>query len=208
MARVRVQIEIVDFDFEYQENVWDDKDPVSPLMIALANGHEGCVRLLLKSGANVNEGYPTALMNASEWGREGCVRLLLEFGANVNDYDKNVSLPSPKHTPWGSFHVVISLVSSLLSSEQRMVSFALRGIQRLPRDRQASSRRRRRGDSPNPERRHGHRIGKVEGPQRGRGPAERASVRRADGDRPWSLIAKRFRSGGGEAPSWAHADQG
>jgi len=56
--------------------------------------------------------------------------------------------PSPKHTPWVSFHVVISFVSSLLSSGHRMVSFALGGKHRLPRDRQAPSRRRRRCDSP------------------------------------------------------------
>ena len=85
--------------------------------------------------------------------------------------------PSPKHTPWVRFHVVISFESSLLSSGRRMVSFALRGNQRPPRDRQASSRRGRRCDSSNQGRRDGHRLRTEGGQERGRGPAERASVR-------------------------------
>jgi hypothetical protein len=64
-------------------------------------------------------------------------------------HERKSEAPSPKHTPWVGFHVVISFVSSLLSSEQRTVSFAYRGIRRPPRDRQASSRRRRQSDSPN-----------------------------------------------------------
>jgi hypothetical protein len=83
----------------------------------------------------------------------------------------------PSTMPWVSFHVVISLLSSLLSSEPRMVSSALGGIQRPPRDRQASPRRRRRSDASNQVGRDGHRFGTGAFQERGRGPAERASVR-------------------------------
>jgi len=62
-------------------------------------------------------GY-TALMTASTHGREGCVRLLLESEAievNATEVSLERALPqvSPKHMPWDSFHVVISVVSCL-----------------------------------------------------------------------------------------------
>jgi hypothetical protein len=62
-------------------------------------------------------GY-TALMTASTHGREGCVRLLLESEAievNATEVSLERALPqvSPKHMPWVSFHVVISVVSCL-----------------------------------------------------------------------------------------------
>ncbi len=87
-------------------------------------------------------------------------------------HDRKSGAPSPKHTQWVSFHGVISFVSSLLSSDRRMDSFALGGIPRPPRDRQAPPRRGRRCDSPNQWRLYGHRHRTAVWLQRGRGPAE------------------------------------
>ena len=69
----------------------------------------------------VQDSGDTALMKASEYGYKGCVRLLIASGAIVNDTDVSLERPHPS-TPWVSFHVVISFVSSLLSSERRMDS--------------------------------------------------------------------------------------
>ena len=92
-------------------------------------------------------------------------------------HERKSGAPSPKHTPWVRFHGVISFVSSLLSSGLRILSFALGGTLRPPRDRQAPSRRGRRCDASIQWRQHGPRLRTGEGPQRDRGPAERASVR-------------------------------
>jgi len=130
----------------------------------------------------VQEYGSTALMAASQFGHEGCVRLLIESGATVNATDVSLERPLLSTLPWVRFHIVISFVSSLLSSEhRRRLSFASRGMasrgmERPPRDRQAPPRRRRRCDASRQSRQDGHRLRTGEGPQRGRGPAERASV--------------------------------
>ena len=90
--------------------------------------------------------------------------------------------PLPAHAmdPLPTFHVVISFVSSLLSSERRKLSSAWRGIPRSPRDRQASPRTRRRSEPPNQTearnqaRQDGPRQRTESEKERGRGPAERA----------------------------------
>ena len=54
---------------------------------AAGNGHDKCVNLLIKAGANVNkqgEDVNTALVNAIINGHEKCVNLLLKAGAGVN----------------------------------------------------------------------------------------------------------------------------
>jgi len=127
----------------------------------------------------------TALISASNHGHEGCVRLLLESEAiEVNATDVSLERArSPAMGPLPTFHVVISFVSSLLSSERRKLSSAWRGIPRSPRDRQASPRTRRRSDAANQsEARNQARLGQQDGPRQrkeaekvgGRGPAERA----------------------------------
>ncbi|KOO34530.1 hypothetical protein Ctob_016069, partial [Chrysochromulina tobinii] len=84
------------------------------------------------------------------------------------------------------------------SWERRMVSSVSRGILRRPRDRQAPSQRGRRCDSSKQVGRDCHRHRTGAGQERGRGPAERGSVRRADEDRPMhdcQAISKRRRIG-------------
>jgi len=75
---------------------------------------------------------------------------------------------------------------------------------RLPRDRQAPSRRGRRSDASNQGRRDGHRHRTGAWQERGRGAPQRASVRRAR----MHTDCPSLPSGCAEAPSWAHADHG
>ena len=56
------------------------------LIASVANGHEKCVELLIKAGADVNtvagDGEPV-LMTAVKRGHDGCVKELIEAGADV-----------------------------------------------------------------------------------------------------------------------------
>ena len=56
------------------------------LIASVANGHEKCVELLIKAGADVNtvagDGEPV-LMKAVKRGHDGCVKELMEAGADV-----------------------------------------------------------------------------------------------------------------------------
>ena len=64
----------------------------TPLLMAVSQGHEACVRLLLEAGANTegqankedgsNDGDNTPLILAATYGHEACVRLLIGAGAN------------------------------------------------------------------------------------------------------------------------------
>ena len=79
---------------------YQDKDGLSPLMMAVSHGHEAVVRLLLEKGVDrtlTDKAGLTALMMAAIGGHQGLVvllldhGLLLEHGAGVNarnNYDK------------------------------------------------------------------------------------------------------------------------
>ena len=73
---------------------WNDGYFRTPLMLAAENGHIQCVRLMLKSGADVNQSSKievsfsilriTALMFAVREGHHLCVQMLIQAGADVN----------------------------------------------------------------------------------------------------------------------------
>ena len=69
----------------------------TPLAQAGREGHEGIVRLLLDSGANVNStnkySEVPALSSAAHRGYQSVVRTLLEYGADVNLTDKDGVTP-------------------------------------------------------------------------------------------------------------------
>ena len=97
----------------------------------------------------------TALMVASVLGYEGCVRLLLDSGATeVNATSVSLERALTQAHAIGQLQCRDPLVSCLLSSEPRTVSSSWRGNQRPPRDRQASPRTRRGSDAPRQGRRH------------------------------------------------------
>ena len=60
-------------------------------MMATENGNVGCVKSLLKSGANQevkNDNEWTALMIAAYYERVGCLQLLLQSGADTEVKNK------------------------------------------------------------------------------------------------------------------------
>ena len=78
---VQWQLERPVFDANYQ-----DKDGLSPLMIAVFHGHEAIVHLLLKERVDTrlaDKDGLTALMMAVIGGYQGLVVLLLDYGADV-----------------------------------------------------------------------------------------------------------------------------
>lgn len=61
----------------------------TPLMYGCAGGHEEVVRVLLESGANVedhNENGHTPLMEAASAGHVPVAKILLEHGAGINTH--------------------------------------------------------------------------------------------------------------------------
>ncbi|CAM9281706.1 unnamed protein product [Chrysoparadoxa australica] len=72
-----------------------DDGGATPLIIAAANGHEACVRVLLDGGADLNaakvNGY-TALMDAAQEGHLSVLQLLLQRGAGVHKQSNDVGI--------------------------------------------------------------------------------------------------------------------
>jgi len=76
-------------DSAYTSTYWEG---YTPLCLAVTEGHEEVIKLLLECGANVNaqgKNGKTALHSAVEKGHEEVVKLLLECGANVDAQDKD-----------------------------------------------------------------------------------------------------------------------
>ena len=73
--------------------------PASVLIFAIAQGHNGIVKLLLERGADVHWARPhngvNALFIAASNGHAEMVRLLTEHEANVDTPDNDASLQSP-----------------------------------------------------------------------------------------------------------------
>lgn len=64
-----------------------DSVRMMPLHAAILGGNEAVVRLLLESGANVDQDAVSVLRIAARRGHEAIVRLLLESGASLNSVD-------------------------------------------------------------------------------------------------------------------------
>ena len=67
----------------------EDAEPLwlTPLTVAVANGNDECVDILLKAGADVNNTIPyinSPLMIAVEKANPKCFKILLEAGADIN----------------------------------------------------------------------------------------------------------------------------
>ena len=68
----------------------------SPLSIAVKKGDEEMVKVLLDSGADVNQEYyagDTCLAIAAKWGHTGIAKLLIEKGAEVNPKSSSIETP-------------------------------------------------------------------------------------------------------------------
>ena len=96
-ADVNVADEKFNYDFRAEINVKGKVDAkiksllshengCTPLIYAAENGHDNCLELLIKAGADVNRQKvgKTALSAAAENGENKCVDMLIEAGADVN----------------------------------------------------------------------------------------------------------------------------
>ena len=82
-----------------------DANGNSLLMNAAWNGHDGCLKVLLAAGADVNQmtgNRYTALMVASRLGHDLCVWLLLQAGADVNVTNKDTGDTALIATTWAA----------------------------------------------------------------------------------------------------------
>jgi hypothetical protein len=76
-------------------------DGWSPLLIAVANGHDEIVKYLLKKGAKpniYNKLGASPLLFSSWYGNESLCRVLLKYGANVNQQDMEGLTPLMRAT--------------------------------------------------------------------------------------------------------------
>jgi ankyrin repeat protein len=92
-----------------------DFDCGPPILEAAANGHTDVIRLLLESGANINqEGKygQNALMVASQNGQEVAVKMLIEAGAYVNNEAENGTTPIQRASEFGHKGIVKMLIKA------------------------------------------------------------------------------------------------
>ena len=95
----------------------------TPLFIAVCQGQEGVVRVLLKHGADPSAqdcyGW-TPLHRAANRGREGVVRALLEYGADMSAESDGGETASQHAADWGH-NAVVELLLVAQSAESSMV---------------------------------------------------------------------------------------
>ena len=89
---------------EYEAEIeMKDKNGQTPLIQAIAWGHESVVRMLLEKGANIettDEDGRTPLIKAAFHGHEAIVRLLLEKGAKIEAKDNDGDTPLIEAANW------------------------------------------------------------------------------------------------------------
>jgi len=83
-------------EFNPEVNAKTSFGHATALLQAVSNEHINCVEILLKNGANVNQGDKlgrTPLMDAAENGNKDILEILIKSGADINGQDKQGRTP-------------------------------------------------------------------------------------------------------------------